>query len=200
MRRVNGTLRMSSRGLGSEIRRKVAALGCRCVRRRPVSFPTRTGMKTLQRRADFEEVLRRLQRLRPDSPRQWGRMTAPQMVCHLTDAFRNLLGERPVANPAGAPTLFGRTLLKWVALYAPVHWPRGKLKTRPEADQEIGGTPPSGDFAVDVAGLEAAAARFLAAGKRGPRKPHYMFGPLTEAEWCRWAYRHMDHHLRQFGV
>ena len=166
---------------------------------RSVSFHAPMGMKTLRRRANFEEVLGRLHRLRPDSQRQWGRITAPQMVCHLTDAFRNLLGERSVTSPTESPTLFGRTLLKWTALYAPVKWPRG-LKTRAEADQEIGGTPPSGDFAADVAALEAAAARFLAAGQRGPRKPHYMFGPLSEAQWCRWAFLHMDHHLRQFGV
>ena len=157
------------------------------------------GMKTLRRRADLEDLLDRLHRLRPDAPRQWGRMTAPQMVCHLTDAFRNLLGERLVASRTEPPTLVGRTLLKWMALYAPVPWP-GDLKTRPEANQEIGGTPPSSDFASDVAMLEAATERFLAAGQRGPRKPHYMFGPLSEAQWCRWAFLHMDHHLRQFGV
>jgi hypothetical protein len=31
-------------------------------------------------------------------------------------------------------------------------------------------------------------------------RPHYMFGPLSESEWARWAYLHMDHHLRQFGL
>ena len=156
-------------------------------------------MKTLRHRADHDALLRRLRRLRPDTPRRWGRMTAPQMVCHLTDAFRNVLGERPVASRPGRPTLVGRTVLKWVALYAPVPWPRG-VKTRPEADQELGGTPPGRDFDADVAALEAAAARFLAAGERGPRKPHYLFGPLSETQWCRWAYLHMDHHLRQFGL
>ena len=155
-------------------------------------------MKTLERRADRDEVLDRLHRLRPETPRAWGRMTAAQMVCHLTDAFRNLLGERPVTRPARAPSLIGRTGLKWLALYAPTRWPRG-LATRPEADQEMGGTRPT-DFAADVAALEAAMARFLAAGAGGPRAPHYLFGALTEAEWCRWAYLHMDHHLRQFGL
>lgn len=157
-------------------------------------------MKSLIRRADYDEIFGRLHRLHSDSPRQWGRMSAPQMVCHLTDAFRNLLGERPIASRSEPPTLFGRTIMKWVALYAPVHWPRGRLKTPPEADQELGGTPPSGDFAADVSALEVAATRFLAAGERGPRKPHYLFGPLTEQEWGQWAYRHMDHHLRQFGL
>src|SRR5690242_21785267 len=117
-------------------------------------------------RANSEDVLRRLHRLRPDTPRRWGRMTAPQMVCHLTDAFRNTLGERATGSSARRPTLLGRTFIKWMALYAPVQWPRG-LETRPEADQELGGTPPSGDFAADLAALEAASARFFAAAEQG---------------------------------
>ena len=126
-------------------------------------------------------------------------MTAPQMVCHLTDAFRNILGERPVVSAGGEPSIVGRTVLKWVALYTPVPWPKG-LRTRPDADQEIRGTPPSAEFASDVVGLKAAAARFVAAAERGSLPHHFMFGRLSEAEWSRWAYLHMDHHLRQFGV
>jgi hypothetical protein len=30
-------------------------------------------------------------------------------------------------------------------------------------------------------------------------QPHPIFGRLTDSEWQRWGYRHMDHHLRQFG-
>lgn len=154
-------------------------------------------MKTLSRPADLAEIHTRLARLRPDAQRRWGRMSAPQMVCHLTDAFRNLLGERPTA---GGPPLgrVRRTALKWVALYVPVPWPRG-IKTRPEADQERGGTPPGG-FAEDVAALRAACDRFLAARAELARRPHFLFGRLSEREWARWAYLHMDHHLRQFGL
>jgi len=156
-------------------------------------------MKTLCRTRDYDAIMVRLRRLRPDSPRRWGRMTAPQMVAHLTDAFRNLLGERFTSKPARPAPLVGRTIVKWVAIYAPLPWPKG-IRTRPETDQEIGGTPPTADFAADVLALEHACRRFLVAGERGPRAPHFMFGPLTEAQWCRWAYLHMDHHLRQFGL
>jgi hypothetical protein len=154
-------------------------------------------MKTLSRARDLEEIRARLARLRPDSPRRWGRMSAPQMVCHLTDAFRNILGERATAGVRQPGHLRG-TLLKWAALYAPVPWPRG-LRTRPEADQERGGTPP-GEFTRDVAALGAACDRFLAARAVVAQRPHYRFGALTQAEWARWAYLHMDHHLRQFGL
>ena len=162
-------------------------------------LPLRPRVKSLHRPAHREQIIRRLRTLTPDSERRWGRMTVRQMVCHLTDAFRNLLGERTVTSVVAPPTLAGRTLVRFIALSAPVRWPHG-IRTRAEADQEQGGTPPSVDFSADVAALEAAVGRFLAAGKHAPRKPHYMFGALTEAEWGRWAYRHMDHHLRQFGV
>ena len=39
-------------------------------------------------------ILRRIEALTPESERGWGRMTAHQMVCHLSDACRAALGER----------------------------------------------------------------------------------------------------------
>jgi hypothetical protein len=157
-------------------------------------------MKTLRDPRDLESVLQRLRRVQAGGRPQWGRMSAPQMVCHLTDSFRGVLGERPAspASPASPPPLVQRTAVKWVALYAPMHWPHG-IKTRPQADAELGGTRPT-EFAADVASLEGACSRFLAAREPGARRVHFMFGELTDREWCRWAYLHMDHHLRQFGV
>jgi hypothetical protein len=144
-----------------------------------------------------DKLLERLGRLRPDTPRRWGKMTAHQMVCHCTDAFRNLLGERPTApvNPSGP---IRARLLKWLALYSPTRWPQG-IKTRPEADQEQGGTRPD-DFDRDVASLERAWHRFAQNLAAVSTRPHFMFGKLSEREWARWAYLHLDHHLRQFGL
>ena len=62
------------------------------------------------------------------------------------------------------------------------------------------GTRTAADFAADLRSLEAATARFLEAVEKGTLPPHYLFGMLTRAQWGRWAYRHMDHHLRQFGL
>ena len=60
-------------------------------------------MKTLARERDREDVLRRLRILRPDSVRRWGRMSAPQVVCHLADAFRMLIDQLPVSLATGLP-------------------------------------------------------------------------------------------------
>ena len=43
--------------------------------------------------------------------------------------------------------------------------------------------------------------RFSAGGPQGCTKhPHTFFGSLTPDEWAQLMYKHLDHHLRQFGV
>jgi hypothetical protein len=53
-------------------------------------------MRTLLNDRDEKEVLDRLSRVRPDSQRRWGSMSAHQMICHLSDSFRVALGEKHV--------------------------------------------------------------------------------------------------------
>lgn len=149
-------------------------------------------MKTLARHRDRTEILRRLRQVRPDSAARWGRMTAHQMICHLSDAFRMVTGHKAVSHTASLPE---RTVVKWIALYLPVKWPAG-LVTRPEIDQELGGTRPD-DFAADAAALEGLVD--LMAQSPIHAKRHPIFGRMSEAAWHRWAYLHVDHHLRQFG-
>jgi len=152
-------------------------------------------MKTLAREECKAELIRRLRTLRPDSTRRWGRMSASQMVCHLSDGSRMMTGVKPVSDATGR---LQRTLVKWIAVYLPFRWPAGIL-TRPEIDQQVAGTRPV-DFATDVAELEALL-EFITTRKKGFDWPaHPIFGKMSEAAWLRWAYRHMDHHLRQFGA
>jgi DinB family protein len=154
-----------------------------------------SGMRTLARPGDAAEILRRLRSVRPESVRRWGRMSAHQMLCHLADSFRMALGEQAVA-PAGGP--LRRTVVKWFALYGPLPWPPGIL-TRPELDQEGGGTRP-GEFAADAARVEALLERFTAPTRRLDGRRHPTFGPMSDAAWLRWGYLHTNHHLRQFGA
>ena len=153
-------------------------------------------MKTLARDADMAEILRRLRALRHDSVRRWGRMSAHQMVCHLSDGCRLLLGARTTQLAA---TPLPRFMMRWIALYAPVRWPAGILTT-PELDQDAGGTRPA-DFDADVAELEQLL-REVAADRRDglDGRRHPVFGRMSASAWLRWAYLHADHHLRQFGV
>jgi len=152
-------------------------------------------MKSLADDECRRELLRRLRSAKPESERQWGRMTAHQMICHLGDSFRMALDQKRVSD---ASSLTRRTLIKWMALYLPVQWRTGIL-TVPEVDQEIGGTRPV-EFAADV--KEAEALLMMIASRAGGAgwPDHPVFGRMSESDWLRWAYLHTDHHLRQFGL
>lgn len=152
-------------------------------------------MKNLGVPADCREILERLGRVRPDSPRKWGRMTVHGMLCHLSDSYLAGMGERK-AKPASG--LFQRTLMKWAALWAPMPWPKG-ISTVPEMEQGIGGTPPA-DFAQDRANLQALVKRFSAPEFDFTPCVHPLFGAMSRDQWMRWGYLHADHHLRQFSV
>lgn len=152
-------------------------------------------MKSLARPQDRAGILGRLRQVRPDGAARWGRMSAHQMVCHLADGFRMATGQL-VAKPVGG--YFHRGVLKWIVLYAPVRWPAG-IPTSPEIDQQRQGTPPA-DFAADVAQVEALVERVAHRDGRFEWQAHPLFGSMSDAQWMRWGYRHMDHHLRQFGV
>jgi len=117
------------------------------------------------------------------------------MVCHLCDSFRGPMGDRHLSR-GGMPG--PRVLVKWIALNSGFRWPHG-VKTRPEADQMMGGTPPV-EFETDRSELLLLLERFTAQPREFEWRPHPTLGELTEAEWMRWGYLHMDHHLRQFGV
>jgi hypothetical protein len=151
-------------------------------------------MKSLAQLDDRAKIMRRLGQVRPDSVRRWGKMSAPQMICHLADACRMAIGEKPVSSistplPAG--------IVKWIALYSPLPWPRGVL-TRPEIDQLHGGTCP-GDFSADLS--EAVRLLELVATQDSSGWPvHPIFGTMSARDWLRWGYVHTDHHLRQFGL
>ena len=152
-------------------------------------------MKTLAREPCKTEILRRLRTVRPESVRRWGRMSPHQMICHLSDSFRMAMHQKSVSDASGP---LQRTLVKWIALYGPLRWPPGIL-TRPEIDQQCAGTRPVA-FDADVAELETLLELVTTRDKTLSWASHPIFGRMSHAAWLRWAYLHMDHHLRQFGA
>lgn len=150
-------------------------------------------MRSLFDTTDRASVERRLESLTPDAHRRWGRMTAHQAVCHLNDSFKGILGDRPVPKrPVGLKT----KVVRFLGFTSPIPWPKG-VPTAPEQDAEKGGTRPA-DFADDVRELQQLIDRFVQT--RGELEPHYKWGDMSRAMWGRYGYRHVDHHLRQFGV
>jgi len=142
--------------------------------------------------AGLAAMLARLERLRPDAARQWGKMTAAQMLAHCQQPLRVALGELPLKRML-IGILFGRLAKK--KLLAPAPWKQG-MPTAPEFK-----VMDNRDFAKEKVALQTLVQRF---GKGGPaaltKLPHPFFGPLTTEEWQALQWRHLDHHLRQFGV
>jgi hypothetical protein len=133
-------------------------------------------------------LVQRLRQLQPSSQPRWGKFTAPKMLCHLADALRVGLGEVPTKRVDSLPS---RTLLKWLVVYSPVPPPRGKIETSPEM---LTSGPTT--WTEDLVKVERLIER---AGATPSTARHPFFGPLTPGGWGRLTWKHLDHHLRQFG-
>jgi len=145
--------------------------------------------------AALRALKERLAALTPQAQRRWGTMTPHEMLCHLGDAEEMALRIRPRRNKVKE---ISRPILKWLGLWTPIPFPRG-VRTNPQHDPKADGTRPA-DFERDrarvIAGLDGLASPDAATLETA----HGIFGLMSLADWQRWAWKHADHHLRQFGV
>ena len=151
-------------------------------------------MKSLFDPTVVDEVQGRLTQLLPDCERQWGRMTAAQMLAHCSIAVEWATGEREVPQAPLALRTIGR-MVKPFALKddAPMKRNSPTVKELLMVDDC--------DFASEQERLRGLIGRFAAGGPAGcTTQPHSFFGPLTPDQWASLMYKHLDHHLRQFGV
>jgi hypothetical protein len=137
-----------------------------------------------------DELLRRLDALRPDTRAKWGQFTPARMLAHCTAGLRAGLGEIPV-QPKATP--FRNWPMRKLVIYA-LPWPKS-APTAPELIPE--GDP---DFAQALAELKSALGRFADAGPNAKFANHAAFGTLSGKDWGALTYRHLDHHWRQFGL
>jgi hypothetical protein len=152
-------------------------------------------MKTISDPRIVRSLIERLSAVQPGRQRRWGTLTAHEMLCHLGDATAMVLEIRPRPQPV---PLRRRPLVKWLGLWSPIPWPHG-WPSNPSMDPKAGGTRPTAfekDLARAIEGLEGIAA----AGPYVLTPAHGFFGTMSVLDWQRWAFRHTDHHLRQFGL
>jgi hypothetical protein len=149
-------------------------------------------MKNLFEPATTEEVKQRMTQLRPESERQWGKMSAAQALAHCSAAMEVSVGLKfPPRNLFGR--LIGRRVLKTFLAGKPFPHNSPTDKSFVVKDDR--------DFAVERQRLLGLIDRFGGGGPAGCTKhPHSFFGHLTPQEWAALNYMHLDHHLRQFGV
>jgi hypothetical protein len=151
-------------------------------------------MRTIADPAVLRALNDRLGRLRPDHARRWGTLTPHEMLCHLGDAQEMVLRTRPRTVPLPPRR---RPIVKAFLLWTAVPWPHG-VATNPRHDPRAEGTRPS-DFARDRARAIASLEGIAAAARDSLEPTHGIIGTMTTRDWQRWAYRHVDYHLRQFG-
>ena len=147
-------------------------------------------MKSLASAKTVEEIRARLGGFVETDQRRWGAMSPTETARHLRGAFEMATGERAMKSISGP---MPKSLMKAVALWMPMHWPRS-LPTVPELFKtEV----LRGGFGEEKRAMMAAYERFL--GMREKHTEHPMLGAMGPGEWMRWGYLHTDHHLRQFG-
>jgi len=150
-------------------------------------------MKNLFEITTVEEVKGRMSALRADSARQWGKMNAAQAMEHCARGMELALGDRRPSR-----VLIGRIL---GPVIKPIAFRDGEPMRRNSPTVPGLVVMEETDLAQGRERLCGLVDRFVACGPGGcTDHPHSFFGRLTPDEWSAWMYKHLDHHLRQFGV
>jgi len=148
-------------------------------------------MKNMHNKNDAVEMKKRVEKLTASSTAQWGNFDAHGMICHLLDGLQYTLGmKKEIEELAPGPPMFLRNLIR---LYVPM--PKAKIKTHPSYLE----TKPE-EFEKDKRQLVELMDRFLAESARESWPMHPFFGNLDGPAWAKLTWRHVNHHLSQFGV
>ena len=151
-------------------------------------------MKNMFDRAVASEVKTRIGKLEPQTPRRWGKMAAAQMLAHCSMSMQWAVGEVVPEKGALAVRLMGRLVKPMVFRNEdPLR------KNSPTASSLV--VADDRDLGHERDRLLGLIERFEAGGAAGcTRNPHSFFGKMTPEQWAILMYKHLDHHLRQFGV
>lgn len=149
-------------------------------------------MKTIFDPETRDELLDRLGKLGPDTTRQWGKMSPSQMMEHTAVALEMATGDVPMKH-AFIGKLIGWAFKKKFLREEPFP------KNSPTGPTLIIKDEP--DFESTRARLKVLITKFHVMGESGTDgNVHGFFGPLNGKQWGETQFKHVDHHLRQFGL
>jgi len=149
-------------------------------------------MKNLFDRGCIDEVISRIDSLQPASPRQWGKMDVAQMMAHCSAALDMASGR---INP---PRIFIGRLIG--PLVKPIYTNEKQFSRNNPTDKKLV-VSDARDFLSEQERLKLCVRQFHEGGEaKCTRHPHPFFGALAPQDWSRGMYKHLDHHLRQFGA
>ena len=148
-------------------------------------------MDSLFSSAVYRDILQRIDQLKPESQAEWGEMDVAQMMAHCVEVMRNSMGEiqqkRKVVGYLVAPFLKKR-------YYNEVPFKSRNVPSTFKVALEK-------DFESEKANLLKRIEDFHTNGKSACQGAiHPMLGSFTPEQWAIGQYKHLDHHLRQFGV
>ncbi len=150
-------------------------------------------MQNIFNHNDYQSILDRINKISPASEKLWGKMEVNQMIIHLKDQLDIALGNMTAA--AQGPFLFRTRFARYLVLYV-VDWRKGKEITPKEMDATLKGMVVT-DFESDKHLLIIRLQEFTSATSF---EAHPFFGKLNKKDWGRLAWKHLNHHLLQFGV
>ena len=139
-----------------------------------------------------KEIVERINKLTPQSKAQWGKMNVGQAMAHCQQPLRVAYGDLKLKR-----TFFGFLLGGMVKkkLTGPADYDKN-LPTDKHfivSDQR--------NFETEKLKLIALVQKFASEGPKAlTKEAHPFFGRLTTAEWDALQYKHLHHHLTQFGV
>lgn len=140
---------------------------------------------------DNEELIARIEKLQSDTPALWGKMKVDQMVSHCIAPINIALGTESIKVPFWLGLLGRMMKNKWL------NAPQFK-KNSPTAKEFIRTN--EYDFEATKQELIAKTRKF----QEGPSviqvTIHPFWGKLSTEDWNNLQWKHLDHHLRQFGV
>jgi hypothetical protein len=147
------------------------------------------GYKSIRDDGAHAETVARLRRLGPDCERAWGVMNHDQLLPHLVDGLRLAM----TGTDRVAKGIFSTGLMRHLLVHR-LKWPEGKAQAPKGAFQRV-----CEDWDSDRAELLRLIDEYRATPPHGLGNAHPIFGPMTARDWDVLVWRHLDHHLRQFG-
>ena len=148
-------------------------------------------MRNLFEPEAVQEVMTRIEQLKPSSQRQWGKMEVAQMMAHCSRTMEMASGKF-VAKRSLIGRIVGQRVRHLLTDDGP--FPRNSPTAK---ELKVS----SGDFTHEQERLKQCVRHFHEGGEsQCTRHPHPFFGKITPLEWSTGMYKHLDHHLKQFGV
>jgi hypothetical protein len=136
-----------------------------------------------------QDIIARLNQLSSSSGPLWGKMNVSQMLAHCQAQMGVALGETTVQSNF-VSRMFGGWIKKMVINDKPFG------KNLPTAPSFLIRHDP--EFEMEKEKLIEMLHRFTLENIKN--EPHPIFGKLTVDEWSKGTWKHLDHHLKQFGV